>query len=88
MYALATLELVDSCSLCLVKLTLCVHYTDQYPTVLPELSLRAVEGEVDDEELDALLEELRGVVRSDLTNLARKFLDLLSNREKRTLEWQ
>lgn len=70
MYALTTLELVDSCSLRLVKLTLCVHYTDQYPNVLPELSLRAVEGEADDEELDALLEELRGVVRSDLINLA------------------
>jgi hypothetical protein len=47
----------------IVKLTLSVHYTDEYPDVLPELYLEAVEGEVEEEELDALLEELRGVVR-------------------------
>ncbi|GLB34978.1 putative RWD [Lyophyllum shimeji] len=44
-----------------LKLTLCVHYTDAYPDALPELSLRAVEGEVDDEEMEAVLEELRAV---------------------------
>ncbi|KAF8077970.1 RWD-domain-containing protein [Lyophyllum atratum] len=44
-----------------LKLTLCVHYTDEYPDALPELSLRTVEGDVDDEELDAILDELRSV---------------------------
>ncbi|KAF5381001.1 hypothetical protein D9615_003932 [Tricholomella constricta] len=44
-----------------LKLTLCVHYTDQYPDTLPNLSLKTVDGEVDDEELEAILEELRSV---------------------------
>ncbi|KAF9464676.1 RWD-domain-containing protein [Collybia nuda] len=48
-----------------LKLTLCVHYTDEYPNVLPELSLQPVEGRVDDEEIDGLLKELGGVVRAN-----------------------
>lgn len=45
-----------------VKLTLYVRYPDDYPDVLPELSIEAVEGEVDDGEIDHLLNELRSVV--------------------------
>lgn len=45
-----------------VKLTLDVRYPDDYPDVLPELSLEPVEGEVDDGEIDHLLGELRSVV--------------------------
>lgn len=47
----------------LVKLTLDVQYPDDYPDVLPELSLELTEGEVDDEEIEQLLGELRSVVR-------------------------
>lgn len=45
-----------------MKLTLCVNYTDDYPDVLPNLSLKTIEGQVDEEELDKLLGELRAVV--------------------------
>ncbi|KAG5353933.1 hypothetical protein C0989_011421 [Termitomyces sp. Mn162] len=45
-----------------VKVTLCVHYTDEYPEVLPELSLKPVEGEITDQELESILEGLRSVM--------------------------
>ncbi|KAG6890716.1 hypothetical protein C0995_005089 [Termitomyces sp. Mi166 len=44
-----------------LRVTLCVHYTDEYPDALPELSLKPVEGEVDDQELDGILQGLRSV---------------------------
>ncbi|KAJ7285858.1 hypothetical protein C8J57DRAFT_1050408 [Mycena rebaudengoi] len=47
-----------------VKLTLQVHYTSQYPDALPELSLNAVEGEIQDSEINELLDDLRAVVCS------------------------
>jgi hypothetical protein len=46
-----------------VKLTLRVHYTDEYPDCLPEMALQVVEGELDDQELQDLLHELHTVVR-------------------------
>ena len=45
-----------------VKLSLNVHYTDEYPDVLPELAMECVEGELDDAELTSLEEDLKAVV--------------------------
>jgi hypothetical protein len=50
-----------------VELTLRVHYTDDYPEELPELSLKAVDGELDDDEVTELLDKLRIVVRISRT---------------------
>ncbi|RDB21059.1 hypothetical protein Hypma_011582 [Hypsizygus marmoreus] len=44
-----------------LKLTLCVHYTDEYPDVLPDLSLDPVDGDFTEDELETILEELRTV---------------------------
>ncbi|KAF4576551.1 hypothetical protein EYR40_000793 [Pleurotus pulmonarius] len=49
-----------------VKLLLKVHYPDAYPDVLPELSLEPVEGEFEDEELDALVADMESVGRDNL----------------------
>ena len=40
-----------------------MHYTDGYPDKLPDLSLEAIEGELEDDELESLLHELRTIVR-------------------------
>jgi hypothetical protein len=45
-----------------VKLTLDVRYPDGYPDTLPELSLEPLEGELEDNELQHLLQELNRVV--------------------------
>ena len=47
-----------------VKLALDVTYPDEYPDVLPELSLETLDGELDEDEVDALLKELHAVVRA------------------------
>jgi hypothetical protein len=39
-----------------------VYYTDDYPDELPKLSLEPLEGEVDEEEMDALLDSAQDVV--------------------------
>ncbi|KIK59901.1 hypothetical protein GYMLUDRAFT_44385 [Collybiopsis luxurians FD-317 M1] len=41
-----------------LRLSLNVHYTDDYPDVLPELSLDPLEGDVEQSEIDNLLEGL------------------------------
>ena len=46
----------------LVKLALNVNYVEGYPDVLPDLSLEIIEGEVNDEEVAALLDDLRVIV--------------------------
>ncbi len=46
----------------LVKITLKVHYTDDYPQSVPELSLEPVDTEVSIEETNRLLKGLRDVV--------------------------
>ena len=46
----------------IVSLTFRVEYTDGYPDVLPKLSLEVEQGELEDEEISQLLEELRRVV--------------------------
>ena len=49
-----------------VKLTLEVQYPRQYPDVLPELSLYAIEGEgeIEDSEINDLLKDLLAVARA------------------------
>lgn len=69
-----------------MKLTLHVHYTDDYPDVLPDLSLTAVEGEIEDEELETLLEELKTVVRLlYIRNILQLFQ--MARRGAKILEW-
>lgn len=46
----------------IVLLALNVTYPDAYPDVLPELSLEAIEGEITDEEVSSLLDEMKTVV--------------------------
>lgn len=45
-----------------VLLALNVVYPDEYPDTLPELSLEAVEGEVTEQEVANLLDEMKTVV--------------------------
>lgn len=45
-----------------MKVTLNVHYGDEYPDILPTLTLEAVEGELEESEVDGLLTQLRAVV--------------------------
>jgi len=45
-----------------VKLELHVHFSDDYPDVLPDLTLSPLEGEVDESEMVHLLDELKKVV--------------------------
>lgn len=45
-----------------VKLTLSVHYPDDYPNVLPDLALEAAGGELEDREKNVLLSDLQTVV--------------------------
>lgn len=42
--------------------TLCVHYPDSYPDVLPELSFKIDDEDFTDEDSEKLLTELRTVV--------------------------
>jgi hypothetical protein len=49
-----------------VKITLKVHYTDDYPNTIPSLSLEPTETEFSEEEIDELLSELRNVVRWEI----------------------
>jgi len=49
-----------------LQLTLTVYYTEEYPDQLPELTLEAIEGELDDNELESLLDELRTVGEENL----------------------
>jgi len=44
-----------------LKVTLAVHYTEEYPDQLPELSLEAIDGTLEDSECEALLADLRRV---------------------------
>jgi hypothetical protein len=49
-----------------VKVTLKVHYTDDYPQSIPELSLEPINTEFTDAETDQLLQGLRNVVSLDI----------------------
>ncbi|KAJ3998180.1 hypothetical protein F5050DRAFT_1567726 [Lentinula boryana] len=49
-----------------LRLTLSVHYTDDYPDALPDLALAPLEGDVEQVELDNLLEGLTNVGEENL----------------------
>ncbi|KAH9951321.1 RWD-domain-containing protein [Amylocystis lapponica] len=49
-----------------LKLSLEVHFPDEYPDVLPNLSLETVEGSLEDNEVEQLLDELRTVGEENL----------------------
>ncbi|KAF5357933.1 hypothetical protein D9756_001592 [Leucocoprinus leucothites] len=44
-----------------LRITLKVHYTDDYPQTVPELTLEPIETEFTEEEIDQLIRELRNV---------------------------
>jgi len=71
-----------------VKVTLHVQYPDDYPDVLPEMSLACTEGELNDAESKELLKDLKLMV-SPHVNYTRspKAYDH-NDRERKTLEWQ
>ncbi|KIM87049.1 hypothetical protein PILCRDRAFT_95926 [Piloderma croceum F 1598] len=64
-----------------LRLTLTVHYTDGYPDKLPDLSLEAIEGELEDDELESLLHELRTIGEENL-GMAMTFTLVSHLREK------
>jgi hypothetical protein len=45
-----------------VRVALCLHYTDAYPDELPEMSLKVNQGSIDDTDLDGLVSQLREAV--------------------------
>jgi len=49
-----------------LQLTLTVRYTDRYPDELPDFSLEAIEGELEDDELQSLSDELCTVGEENL----------------------
>ncbi|GBE82336.1 RWD domain-containing protein [Sparassis crispa] len=78
-----------------LKLALEVQYSNDYPDVLPELSLEIVEGSVDEEEIQHLLNGLRAVGSENLgmamtftlvSQLRDQLLSLVQSRAKRRKE--
>lgn len=59
-----------------MKLALDVRYPDDYPDVLPELSLDAVEGELEEDEREELLRGLQTAVNTPFEG-ARRASDLV-----------
>ncbi|KAK0459700.1 RWD-domain-containing protein [Desarmillaria tabescens] len=49
-----------------LKLSLRVHYGESYPDALPDLSLEAVEGELEDDEVAKLISELNAIGEENL----------------------
>ncbi|KAI9509361.1 RWD-domain-containing protein [Russula earlei] len=49
-----------------LKLTLTVHYTDNYPDELPNLTLQPLDGEIDEEEMNDLLDSARAVGQENI----------------------
>jgi len=47
-------------------LKLAVHFTDEYPDALPQLSLQVIEGSLDDGERHSLLQDLQQVAEANL----------------------
>ncbi|KAJ6547540.1 ubiquitin-conjugating enzyme/RWD-like protein [Mycena capillaripes] len=77
-----------------LKITLEVQYPPQYPDVLPDLSLHAIEGEgeIEDSEIDGLLNDLRAVGEENLgiamtftlvSHLREQLSDLVKTRTER-----
>ncbi|KAJ3725981.1 ubiquitin-conjugating enzyme/RWD-like protein [Lentinula raphanica] len=75
-----------------LKLSLHVHYTDDYPDALPDLSLTPLEGDVDQPELDTILHGLTKVGEENLgmamtftlvSHLREQIAELVQSREVR-----
>ncbi|KAH9981311.1 RWD-domain-containing protein [Lactifluus volemus] len=49
-----------------LKLALTVHYIDNYPDELPELSLDPIEGEVDEDEIKTLLDSAQAIGQENI----------------------
>ncbi|KAI0306596.1 RWD-domain-containing protein [Multifurca ochricompacta] len=49
-----------------LRLALTVHYTDNYPDVLPELSLDPIEGEADADEINSLLDSAQALGQENI----------------------
>ncbi|KAH9063458.1 RWD-domain-containing protein [Lactarius vividus] len=49
-----------------LKLAMTVHYTDSYPDELPELSLELIDGEVDEDDIRALLASAQAVGQENI----------------------
>jgi len=73
-----------------IKLTLSVHYPDDYPDSLPDLSLSPLEGDVEQAEIDNLLDGLIKVGEENLgmamtftlvSHLREQLSDLVQSRE-------
>lgn len=66
-------------------MTLRVHYGPEYPDALPDLSLDAVDGDLEDSEHDALMEDLRTVVSKDSYSVGVYLMRV--DRARKILEW-
>jgi len=71
-------------SLSPVKLAMTVHYTDGYPDELPELSLQLIDGEVDEDDIRALLASAQVVVSVLAHSHILCFTSMWINRARRT----
>ena len=83
-------ELMSVSSSNLVQLALDVHYPDDYPDALPELSLVPIEGDISEDEIEELLQSMRTVVSCGPFMICCVTLhsSISNNRVKKTLEWQ
>ncbi|KAF5391437.1 hypothetical protein D9757_001912 [Collybiopsis confluens] len=75
-----------------LKLSLNVHYTDDYPDVLPELSLYPLESDVEPAEIDALIQGLIKIGEENLgmamtftlvSHLREQLVELVQTRDER-----
>ncbi|CAL1704789.1 unnamed protein product [Somion occarium] len=75
-----------------LKLTLSVHYTDDYPDTLPDVSIEAIEGDLGDDEIAGILSGLKSVGEENLgmamtftlvTHLREQLLELVRSRMER-----
>lgn len=63
-------------------MTLCVHYPESYPDILPELSFKNDDEGFTDEDSEKLLTELRTVVILVSLNYGKHSLTMCSGRRK------
>ncbi|KAH9079390.1 RWD-domain-containing protein [Lactarius deliciosus] len=68
-----------------LKLAMTVHYTDSYPDELPELSLQLIDGEVDEDDIRALLASARAVGQENI-GMAMTFTIISQLREQLSSE--
>ncbi|KAI0273608.1 RWD-domain-containing protein [Gloeopeniophorella convolvens] len=64
-----------------IKLALTVHYTDNYPDALPDLSLEPIEGEADDDEIQSLLNSAK-IIGDESIGMAMTFTIVSHLREQ------